>query len=201
MTEEYATGFSFITTTDGRVFCGHVVSAIKGEGIKVWGPINIKNDEHFNEDNIEMTKLTYKLLESTYPGYNSQSCILSIPNPKMGFQLSIDDQNRAKTFLLISLIKNNFKYTDEDDEKMVDVNIYKRTFNLHLLSRVDDLPFSNRSKNWMKKNNIYLLHDLVQLTEEEICPSLGPQSFKEIKGILEKLNLKLGMKMKEAPND
>jgi DNA-directed RNA polymerase subunit alpha len=62
---------------------------------------------------------------------------------------------------------------------------------------VDELEFSVRSANCLKNADIHYIGDLVQKTEQEMLKTknFGRKSLKEIKGILDGMDLHLGMKL------
>lgn len=70
-----------------------------------------------------------------------------------------------------------------------------------LLRPVDDLELTVRSANCLKAENIYLIGDLVQKTENELLktPNLGKKSLLEIKDILANKGLSLGMRLEGWP--
>ncbi|MCE5387388.1 MAG: DNA-directed RNA polymerase subunit alpha [Acidithiobacillus sp.] len=71
-----------------------------------------------------------------------------------------------------------------------------------LLERtVDDLELTVRSANCLKAEDIFYIGDLVQKTEQELlkAPNLGRKSLNEIKEILEKKGLSLGMRIDNWP--
>ncbi|MEY3182701.1 MAG: hypothetical protein RLZ35_686 [Pseudomonadota bacterium] len=70
-----------------------------------------------------------------------------------------------------------------------------------LLRPVDDLELTVRSANCLKAENIYLIGDLVQKTENELLktPNLGKKSLLEIKDILATKGLSLGMRLEGWP--
>lgn len=70
------------------------------------------------------------------------------------------------------------------------------------LSRpVDDLALTVRSTNCLKQENIFLIGDLVQRTENELMktPNLGKKSITEISEVLAQHNLSLGMTLDNWP--
>jgi RNA polymerase alpha subunit len=75
----------------------------------------------------------------------------------------------------------------------------KLPFNPLLLQKVEKLPLSIRSENCLKNGNIIYVGDLVQMGEAEILctPNFGRKSLNEIKEVLVKMGLSLGM---EVPN-
>ena len=70
-----------------------------------------------------------------------------------------------------------------------------------LMQPVDDLELTVRSANCLKAENIYYIGDLVQRTEAELLktPNLGKKSLTEIKDVLAKFKLALGMKVDNWP--
>jgi DNA-directed RNA polymerase subunit alpha len=70
-----------------------------------------------------------------------------------------------------------------------------------LMQSVDDLELTVRSANCLKAENIYYIGDLVQRTEGELLktPNLGKKSLTEIKDVLAKFKLSLGMKIDNWP--
>jgi len=85
-------------------------------------------------------------------------------------------------------------YTREDKK---DVEI----LNENLFRPVSELELSVRAANCLKNANITLIGELVQKTEGEMLKTknFGRKSLLEIKGILEKLGLSLGMKLDDFP--
>lgn len=70
-----------------------------------------------------------------------------------------------------------------------------------LLRPVDDLELTVRSANCLKAEDIFYIGDLVQKTENELLktPNLGKKSLNEIKSILTKNGLSLGMQIENWP--
>ena len=70
-----------------------------------------------------------------------------------------------------------------------------------LMQPVDDLELTVRSANCLKAESIYYIGDLVQRTESELLktPNLGKKSLTEIKDVLAKYKLSLGMKIEHWP--
>lgn len=70
-----------------------------------------------------------------------------------------------------------------------------------LMQPVDDLELTVRSANCLKAENVYYIGDLVQKTESELLktPNLGKKSLTEIKEVLAKFGLNLGMKVDNWP--
>lgn len=70
-----------------------------------------------------------------------------------------------------------------------------------LLRPVDDLELTVRSANCLKAENIFLIGDLIQRTEVELLktPNLGKKSLTEIKDVLARRGLSLGMRLENWP--
>lgn len=70
-----------------------------------------------------------------------------------------------------------------------------------LLRSVDELELTVRSANCLKAENINLIGDLVQKSENELLktPNLGKKSLSEIKDVLATRSLHLGMKIENWP--
>ncbi|MDD3609013.1 MAG: DNA-directed RNA polymerase subunit alpha [Halothiobacillaceae bacterium] len=70
-----------------------------------------------------------------------------------------------------------------------------------LLRPVDDLELTVRSANCLKAENIYYIGDLIQRSEMELLktPNLGKKSLTEIKDVLAKQGLSLGMRLENWP--
>jgi len=70
-----------------------------------------------------------------------------------------------------------------------------------LLCSVDDLELTVRSANCLKAESIHYIGDLIQRTENELLktPNLGKKSLTEIKEVLAKRGLTLGMKLDNWP--
>lgn len=100
-------------------------------------------------------------------------------------------QEQLKTFV-------NFDEPEplEDKEKKDEL-----PFNKNLLRKVDELELSVRSANCLKNDNIIYIGDLVLKTEAEMLrtPNFGRKSLNEIKEVLAKMGLHLGMDVPEWP--
>ncbi|MBL3528141.1 MAG: DNA-directed RNA polymerase subunit alpha [gamma proteobacterium endosymbiont of Lamellibrachia anaximandri] len=70
-----------------------------------------------------------------------------------------------------------------------------------LLRPVDDLELTVRSANCLKAENIFLIGDLIQRTEVELLktPNLGKKSLTEIKDVLARRGLSLGVRLERWP--
>lgn len=68
-------------------------------------------------------------------------------------------------------------------------------FNKNLLRKVDELELSVRSANCLKNDNIVYIGELVQKTEADMLrtPNFGRKSLNEIKEVLAKMGIHLGM--------
>lgn len=83
---------------------------------------------------------------------------------------------------------------DEPESEAEDVR-EELPFNKNLLRKVDELELSVRSANCLKNDNIIYIGDLVQKTEAEMLrtPNFGRKSLNEIKEVLAKMGIHLGM--------
>ena len=83
---------------------------------------------------------------------------------------------------------------DEPESQSEDVR-EELPFNKNLLRKVDELELSVRSANCLKNDNIIYIGDLVQKTEAEMLrtPNFGRKSLNEIKEVLAKMGIHLGM--------
>ncbi len=73
----------------------------------------------------------------------------------------------------------------------------------NLFRPIDFLELTVRSSNCLKSMNIFLIGDLVQLTEKELLktPNLGKKSLNEIKDVLAEQGLSLGMRRLPESNE
>ncbi|MDD4555723.1 MAG: DNA-directed RNA polymerase subunit alpha [Alphaproteobacteria bacterium] len=85
------------------------------------------------------------------------------------------------------------------DEPEVETKAEKEElpFNRNLLKKVEELELSVRSANCLKNDNIVYIGDLVQKTEAEMLrtPNFGRKSLNEIKEVLTKMGIHLGMEV------
>ncbi len=83
---------------------------------------------------------------------------------------------------------------DEPENDVEDVK-EELPFNRNLLKKVEELELSVRSANCLKNDNIVYIGDLVQKTEAEMLrtPNFGRKSLNEIKEVLNKMGIHLGM--------
>ena len=81
---------------------------------------------------------------------------------------------------------------EEKEEEKINENLFKP---------VSELELSVRSANCLKNANITQIGELVQKTESEMLKTknFGRKSLNEIKGILEEMDLSLGMKINNFP--
>ena len=70
-----------------------------------------------------------------------------------------------------------------------------------LAQPIDHLDLSVRSMNCLKSDDIFRIGDLVQRSEQQMLrtPNFGRKSLNEIKEVLEKMGLQLGMKLDNWP--
>jgi DNA-directed RNA polymerase subunit alpha len=83
----------------------------------------------------------------------------------------------------------------DEPESEVEVEKEELPFNKNLLKKVEELELSVRSANCLKNDNIVYIGDLVQKTEAEMLrtPNFGRKSLNEIKEVLAKMGIHLGM--------
>ena len=93
-------------------------------------------------------------------------------------------QDQLKPFI-------NFDEPENDAEDIKE----ELPFDRNLLRKVDELELSVRSANCLKNDNIVYIGDLVQKTEAEMLrtPNFGRKSLNEIKEVLSKMGIHLGM--------
>lgn len=83
----------------------------------------------------------------------------------------------------------------DEPETETEVEKEELPFNRNLLKKVEELELSVRSANCLKNDNIVYIGDLVQKTEAEMLrtPNFGRKSLNEIKEVLAKMGIHLGM--------
>ena len=83
----------------------------------------------------------------------------------------------------------------DEPESETEVEKEDLPFNKNLLKKVEELELSVRSANCLKNDNIVYIGDLVQKTEAEMLrtPNFGRKSLNEIKEVLAKMGIHLGM--------
>ena len=91
---------------------------------------------------------------------------------------------------------------DEPEDAAVDIK-EELPFNRNLLKKVEELELSVRSANCLKNDNIVYIGYLVQKTEAEMLrtPNFGRKSLNEIKEVLAKMGIHLGMDTPGWPPD
>jgi len=92
----------------------------------------------------------------------------------------------------------NFDFVEEDDVEQTDSS---NEINPILLKKIDEMELSVRSYNCLKMENINLIGDLVQKTENEMLklPNFGRKSLNELKDNLKALGLSFGMQIDNWP--
>jgi hypothetical protein len=97
--------------------------------------------------------------------------------------LNIFNQNNNTSFLI--------KETSSQAKNI------EKTFNRNLFKKIDELNLSTRIINCLKNENIFYVGDLVQKTEKDMLktPKFGISGLKEIKNILSKMSLYLGLEI------
>lgn len=95
----------------------------------------------------------------------------------------------------------NFEIDETEEEEKKDEQ--EITFNKYFLMRIDELELSVRSMNCLKNDNIVYIGDLVQRSENDMLktPNFGRKSLNEIKEVLAKFGLTLGMYIPGWPPD
>ncbi len=88
-----------------------------------------------------------------------------------------------------------------EEEEEVKAEVVQDTVNKNLYRKISELEFSVRSANCLKNDNIIYVGDLVQKTESEMLttPNFGRKSLSEIKEVLSRMGLKLGMVIEDWP--
>ena len=90
---------------------------------------------------------------------------------------------------------------DESLEPEVQIEDDEPEFNENLLKPVDELELSVRSFNCLQNAGIKYIGDLVQKSEAEMLKTknFGRKSLKEIKELLDEMDLELGMRLENWP--
>ena len=90
---------------------------------------------------------------------------------------------------------------DEEEEPVEVAEEPQEEWNENLFKTVDELELSVRSFNCLQNAGIKRIGDLVQRTEAEMLKTknFGRKSLKEIKEMLQKMELSLGMKLENWP--
>lgn len=92
----------------------------------------------------------------------------------------------------------NFDFVEEDEIEQTDLS---NEINPALLKKIDEMELSVRSYNCLKMENINLIGDLVQKTENEMLklPNFGRKSLNELKDNLKAMGLGFGMQIESWP--
>ncbi|MCX8117910.1 MAG: DNA-directed RNA polymerase subunit alpha [Desulfobacterota bacterium] len=95
----------------------------------------------------------------------------------------------------------SFEEEEEEESLAPEPQEEAEPLNENLFRSVDELELSVRAANCLKHANIKLIGDLVQKTEAEILATknFGRKSLNEIKEVLAKMGLTLGMKIDNWP--
>jgi DNA-directed RNA polymerase subunit alpha len=90
-------------------------------------------------------------------------------------------------------------FEEEEEIKEETANSFREELWANLNRPVEELELSVRSANCLKNSNIRFIKDLVVKTEAEMLKTknFGRKSLQEIKEILAKMNLSLGMKLED----
>ena len=93
-------------------------------------------------------------------------------------------------------------YEDEKTAKE-EFNRRRSTLCKNLLRKVDELEFSVRSANCLRRFNIEYVGDLIQISQYDMLglSDFGRRSLNEIKEVLMQMDLKLGTDVSELPED
>ena len=92
----------------------------------------------------------------------------------------------------------NFDFVEEENTEQSDQG---SEFNPYLLKKIDEMELSVRSYNCLKMENINLIGDLVQKSENEMLklPNFGRKSLNELKDNLKIMGLSFGMQIDNWP--
>ncbi len=138
-----------------------------------------------------VTKVSYKV-ENTRVGQITDYDKLTM-NVETNGVVSPEDAVALAARILQDQLKPFINF-DEPESETEDVH-EELPFNRNLLRKVDELELSVRSANCLKNDNIIYIGDLVQKTEAEMLrtPNFGRKSLNEIKEVLAKMGIHLGM--------
>lgn len=138
-----------------------------------------------------VTKVSYKV-ENTRVGQITDYDKLTM-NVETNGVVSPEDAVALAARILQDQLKPFINF-DEPESESEDVH-EELPFNRNLLRKVDELELSVRSANCLKNDNIIYIGDLVQKTEAEMLrtPNFGRKSLNEIKEVLAKMGIHLGM--------
>ena len=136
-------------------------------------------------------KVSYKV-EKTRVGQNTDYDKLTMVVETNGV-VSPEDAVALSARILQDQLKPFINF-DEPENEAEDIK-EELPFDRNLLRKVDELELSVRSANCLKNDNIVYIGDLVQKTEAEMLrtPNFGRKSLNEIKEVLAKMGIHLGM--------
>ena len=196
------------------VFNKDKVIAHLNDGAKINMTIHIKNGIGYEPAHLRKEKSadpSFLQIDALYSPINKVSFV--VENTRAGQRIDLDKliidiksngtvdpknvvkkaatilQNQLSTFVDLELVKPpNPKPTSVD-------------FDPIFLCAVDELELTVRSANCLKQEKIYYIGDLVQRTEQSLfkTPNLGKKSLYEIKEVLAKHKLKLGVTLENWP--
>lgn len=138
-----------------------------------------------------VTKVSYKV-ENTRVGQITDYDKLTM-NVETNGVVSPEDAVALAARILQDQLKPFINFDEPESESE---NVQEELpFNRNLLRKVDELELSVRSANCLKNDNIIYIGDLVQKTEAEMLrtPNFGRKSLNEIKEVLAKMGIHLGM--------
>jgi hypothetical protein len=146
---------------------------------------------------------------SEFFGNHAEGCSPAVPCPHCQAYLflksSFDEQNIKESNLCKQGNISVFAKMFIDDvclpptaEEIAAAHAEERSrnnINMNLLRKFDELDLSVRTANCLMNDNIIYVGDLIQKTEFEMLrtPNFGRKSLKEIKEILFRMDLRLGM--------
>ena len=136
-------------------------------------------------------KVSYKV-DKTRVGQNTDYDKLTMVVETNGV-VSPEDAVALSARILQDQLKPFINF-DEPESESVSIK-EELPFDRNLLRKVDELELSVRSANCLKNDNIVYIGDLVQKTEAEMLrtPNFGRKSLNEIKEVLSKMGIHLGM--------
>lgn len=102
--------------------------------------------------------------------------------------------------ILQDQLANFVNFEDPEEEELSEVQS-ALPFNKNLLKKVDELELSVRSANCLKNENILYIGDLVQKSETDLLrtPNFGRKSLNEIREVLSRMGLELGISVEGWP--
>lgn len=142
-------------------------------------------------------KVSYKV-DNTRVGQNTDYDKLTLAVETNGV-ITPEDAVAFAARILQDQLKPFINFDEPEPE--VKVEKEELPFNRNLLKKVEELELSVRSANCLKNDNIVYIGDLVQKTEAEMLrtPNFGRKSLNEIKEVLAKMGIHLGMEVPAWP--